>query len=126
MKKIFYLLAMIIANYAIEAQVKTPQPSPKSVLNQVVGLTDVTIDYSRQSTKGRTVFGSVTILKVESFEDVTTIAEVSFEGSCPNRSTVPKLIKPKTPVQSIRIVIHTISLSLKLNATDNPAAAQKY
>ena len=59
MKKIFYLLAMIIANYAIEAQVKTPQPSPKSVLNQVVGLTDVTIDYSRPSTKGRTVFGDL-------------------------------------------------------------------
>jgi tetratricopeptide (TPR) repeat protein len=59
MKKIFYVLAMIIANYAIEAQVKTPQPSPKSVLNQVVGLTDVTIDYSRPSAKGRIVFGDL-------------------------------------------------------------------
>jgi tetratricopeptide (TPR) repeat protein len=59
MKKIFYVLAMIIANYAIEAQVKTPQPSPKSVLNQVVGLTDVTIDYSRPSAKGRIIFGDL-------------------------------------------------------------------
>jgi hypothetical protein len=42
MRKIIYLLAMMIANYAIEAQVKTPQPSPKSTLDQVVGLTDVT------------------------------------------------------------------------------------
>ncbi len=59
MKKIIFLLAMIIANYAIEAQVKTPAPSPKSVLTQVVGLTDVTIEYSRPSAKGRNVFGDL-------------------------------------------------------------------
>ncbi|WP_395045172.1 DUF2911 domain-containing protein [Flavobacterium sp.] len=59
MKKIFFVLAMMIANYAIEAQVKTPQPSPKSTLNQIVGLTDVTVDYSRPSAKGRTVFGDL-------------------------------------------------------------------
>lgn len=52
-------MAMIIANYAIEAQVKTPAPSPKSVLTQVVGLTDVTIEYSRPSAKGRNVFGDL-------------------------------------------------------------------
>lgn len=59
MKKIIYILAMIIVNYAIEAQVKTPAPSPKSVLNQVVGLTDVTVEYSRPSAKGRIVFGDL-------------------------------------------------------------------
>jgi hypothetical protein len=59
MKKIICLLAMIIANYAVEAQVKTPQASPKSVLNQVVGLTDVTVEYSRPSAKGRIVFGDL-------------------------------------------------------------------
>ena len=50
---------MIIVSYAIEAQVKTPAPSPKSVLNQVVGLTDVTVEYSRPSAKGRTIFGDL-------------------------------------------------------------------
>ncbi|WP_298392147.1 DUF2911 domain-containing protein [Flavobacterium sp.] len=59
MRKIFILLAIAIANLAVEAQVKTPQPSPKSVLNQVVGLTDVTVDYSRPSSKGRVVFGDL-------------------------------------------------------------------
>lgn len=59
MKKIVFVLAMILANYAIEAQVKTPQSSPKSVVSQVVGLTDVTLDYSRPSAKGRTVFGDL-------------------------------------------------------------------
>ena len=59
MKKIIYLFAFVIANYAIEAQVKTPQASPKSVLTQVVGLTDVTIEYSRPSAKGRAIFGDL-------------------------------------------------------------------
>jgi len=59
MKKIFMLLAIMIANFYVQAQVKTPQASPKSVVEQVVGLTDVTVDYSRPSTKGRVVFGDL-------------------------------------------------------------------
>ncbi|MGL2963414.1 DUF2911 domain-containing protein [Flavobacterium sp. RSB2_4_14] len=59
MKKIVFMLAMIIANYAIYAQIKTPAPSPKSTLTQVVGLTDVTVEYSRPSSKGRVVFGDL-------------------------------------------------------------------
>ncbi|WP_395052965.1 DUF2911 domain-containing protein [Flavobacterium sp.] len=59
MKKVIVLLALIIANFAIEAQVKTPQPSPKATVEQVVGLTTVTVEYSRPSTKGRTVFGDL-------------------------------------------------------------------
>ncbi len=59
MRKIIYVLAMIIANYVSEAQVKTPQPSPKSTLTQVVGLTNVEIVYSRPSAKGRDVFNNL-------------------------------------------------------------------
>ena len=59
MKKFIFVFAMLIANYAIEAQVKTPQPSPKSVVQQTVGLTEVEIEYSRPSAKGRTVFGDL-------------------------------------------------------------------
>lgn len=59
MKKIIFMLAMMIANYAIEAQVKTPAPSPKATVNQVIGLTDVIVEYSRPSAKSRTVFGDL-------------------------------------------------------------------
>ena len=59
MKKIIIVLAMMIANYAIEAQVKTPQASPKCTLTQVVGLTTVEIVYSRPSAKGRDVFNNL-------------------------------------------------------------------
>ncbi len=59
MKKIILLLAFMIANFVIEAQVKTPAPSPKATLDQVVGLTNVNIEYSRPSAKGRNVFGDL-------------------------------------------------------------------
>ena len=59
MKRIIFILATLIASYVINAQVKTPQPSPHCTLTQVVGLTDITIDYSRPSAKGRTIFGDL-------------------------------------------------------------------
>ena len=59
MRKIIYVLAMIIANFVTEAQVKTPQPSPKSTLTQIVGLTTVEVVYSRPSAKGRDVFNNL-------------------------------------------------------------------
>lgn len=59
MKKIIFILTSLIASYVINAQVKTPAPSPHCSLTQVVGLTDVTVDYSRPSAKGRIVFGDL-------------------------------------------------------------------
>lgn len=59
MKKIFIALTILIASFTADAQLKTPQPSPKSVVNQVVGLTDVEIEYSRPGVKGRTIFGDL-------------------------------------------------------------------
>ena len=59
MKRIIFVLATIIASYVLNAQVKTPAPSPHSTLTQVVGLTDVTLDYSRPSAKGRVIFGDL-------------------------------------------------------------------
>lgn len=59
MRKILIALAIIITQFTIEAQVKTPQASPKSEIKQVVGLTDVEIVYSRPSARGRAVFGNL-------------------------------------------------------------------
>ncbi len=58
MKKVFFSL-FLVASFTVNAQVKTPQPSPSSKLEQKVGLTDVTIEYSRPSVKGRTIFGDL-------------------------------------------------------------------
>lgn len=59
MKKILIALAIIITQFTIEAQVQTPQASPKATVNQVVGLTDVEVVYSRPSARGRAVFGNL-------------------------------------------------------------------
>jgi len=44
------------------AQIQTPQPSATASVTTVVGLTDVKIDYSRPSAKGRKIFGEGTAL----------------------------------------------------------------
>ncbi|MGL2994610.1 DUF2911 domain-containing protein [Flavobacterium sp. TSSA_36] len=59
MKKIIIALAVFIANFTIEAQVKTPAPSPKATIMQTVGLTEVEVVYSRPAAKGRPVFGNL-------------------------------------------------------------------
>ena len=59
MRNFVFILASLIASYFSQAQIKTPQPSPKSTLTQVVGLTDVTIEYSRPSVKGRAIYGDL-------------------------------------------------------------------
>lgn len=58
-KKIIALVLFVGLTYTTNAQVETPQPSPFSKVEQVVGLTDVTIEYSRPGVKGRTIFGDL-------------------------------------------------------------------
>lgn len=52
-------MAVVGITSTINAQIKTPQPSPATKMEQVVGLTDVTIEYSRPGMKGRTIFGDL-------------------------------------------------------------------
>ena len=60
MKKSFSLLLTFFAFVTFTiAQVRTPAPSPSSKVTQMVGLTEVTIEYSRPSVKGRTIFGDL-------------------------------------------------------------------
>ena len=59
MKKILLSLFVVALTTNINAQVKTPAPSPSSKIEQAVGLTDVTVEYSRPGMKGRTIFGNL-------------------------------------------------------------------
>jgi tetratricopeptide (TPR) repeat protein len=59
MKRIILALAFFIVNMTIDAQVKTPAPSPKATISQLVGLTEVEVSYSRPGAKGRTIFGDL-------------------------------------------------------------------
>ncbi|MGB5403661.1 MAG: DUF2911 domain-containing protein, partial [Robiginitalea sp.] len=53
------LILALSAGFLGGAQMQTPAPSPGSTLEQMVGLTEVTVKYSRPSMKGRTVFGNL-------------------------------------------------------------------
>ena len=59
MKKFTLLLCMMSIGFFMKAQIQTPAPSPFSTLEQKVGLTDVTVKYSRPAMKGRKVFGDL-------------------------------------------------------------------
>ena len=50
------MFAMVVA-FSLDAQIETPQPSPFTKIEQKVGLTDVTLEYSRPGMKGRKIFG---------------------------------------------------------------------
>ncbi len=59
MKKLFVLTVFVLTSLSLEAQIDTPAPSPFSKVEQKVGLTDVTLEYSRPSMRGRTIFGDL-------------------------------------------------------------------
>src|SRR6478752_2813859 len=59
MKKSILMLALILGSFAIQAQVKTPQPSPRAYVSQTVGLTEVELEYSRPGAKKRIIFGDL-------------------------------------------------------------------
>lgn len=59
MKKILVSITLFLVCLPAFSQVKTPQASPKSSVTQTVGLTEVVVDYSRPSAKGRTIFGGL-------------------------------------------------------------------
>lgn len=59
MKKLVLCVFALTLVFSVNAQIETPQPSPSSKIEQKVGLTDVTVEYSRPGVRGREVFGSL-------------------------------------------------------------------
>ena len=59
MRKFSLFIAIVLAASTALAQQRTPRPSPKASLTQTIGITDVTINYSRPGVKGRTIWGGL-------------------------------------------------------------------
>lgn len=57
-KLIFTIFAFTVFAFTADAQIKTPAPSPSATVNQMVGLTEVTVEYSRPSMNDRTIFAA--------------------------------------------------------------------
>ena len=58
-KKLTILCFVLGVATAVNAQIKTPQPSPATKITQMVGLTEMTLEYSRPAMRGRTIFGDL-------------------------------------------------------------------
>lgn len=63
MKKLFFnfcalALLAFFTTTAIQAQNNKPAPSPASKVTQTVGLTEITVEYSRPGVKGRKIFAA--------------------------------------------------------------------
>jgi len=59
MKKLILAFATLTLSFGVNAQIETPQPSPFSTIEQKVGLTDVTLEYSRPNMRDREIFGDL-------------------------------------------------------------------
>lgn len=68
---------VLIASDPVSAQLRLPRPSPKATSMQTIGITDVTIVYSRPGVKGRKIWGDWP-------------AEAKGEGTLDNQNARPK------------------------------------
>jgi tetratricopeptide (TPR) repeat protein len=58
--KILAACTMVIATFASEAQITTPRtPSPAASVTQTIGISNVTVNYSRPAVRGREVWGKM-------------------------------------------------------------------
>lgn len=59
MKNLLMIALVFVASFTTNAQIETPQPSPEAKIEQKVGLTDLTLEFSRPSMRGRAIFGDL-------------------------------------------------------------------
>ena len=77
-------------NPITKLKITTPQPSPKATVEQRVGLTDVSVEYSRPGVKGRAIFGDLVPFGktwrtgANSNTKVTFSSDVSIDGQTLN------------------------------------------
>jgi len=85
-----------------QAQIKTPAPSPSAKVMQTVGLTDVEVEYSRPSVKGRTVFGEDALVSygqiwrtgANAVTKITFSEDVNVQGADLKKGSYAVLTKP--------------------------------
>ena len=59
MKRTILIMVALVFSFSVNAQIQTPAPSPFAKVEQKVGLTDVSLEYSRPNMRGRTIFGGL-------------------------------------------------------------------
>ena len=102
MNKVVLFLLAIVASFTVEAQINTPAPSPSAKLMQTVGLTEVTVDYSRPSMRGRKIYGDLVPFNTlwrtgaNSYTKITFDTDVTIGDSEVKAGTYSIFTKPGT------------------------------
>ncbi|HMP30909.1 MAG TPA: DUF2911 domain-containing protein, partial [Saprospiraceae bacterium] len=113
--QLLFLGALMICTMGLNAQIVTPQPSPSSTISQRFGLTDATIEYSRPSAKGRTIFGKEGIVPngdiwrtgANSATKITFSTDVKVEGADLKKGSYAILTKPDATSWEVQFHTHT-------------------
>lgn len=115
MKKIvlnlFMIALMAFCVTDAQAQIKTPSASPSSKITQSIGLTDVTVEYSRPSVKDRDIFGAnglvpygkVWRLGANAATKITFGDDVALNGTAIPKGTYAFLAVPSANSWSLEI-----------------------
>ena len=94
------MVALLVLSFTINAQITTPQPSPGASFTQNVGLTEIKVEYSRPSMKGRKIFGGVVPfgelyrLGANSATKFTTTDSITIAGKGLAKGTYVMMAKP--------------------------------
>ena len=116
-KAIFILSLLFLTGTAIDlsAQIRTPAASPGAKMEQRVGLTDITLEYSRPSAKGRTVFaanglvpfGEIWRAGANQATKITFSDDVKVGGQALKKGAYAILAKPGATEWSVMFYEHT-------------------
>lgn len=131
MKKVALPLFVALISLSMGAQVQTPQPSPKAKVVQTVGLTEVSVEYSRPSMRGRTIFGDLgpygEIWRTGANENttITFSDDVVLEGGKSLKAgTYALYTVPKAAVWTLIFYTDTNNWGTPQNWDDSKVAAQ--
>lgn len=111
-KSLFLLLFCAMGTTILNAQLQTPAPSPAAKMEQKIGLTDVTVEYSRPSKKGRMIFGDVVPYDAvwrtgaNAATKITFSDDVTFGGTEVKKGSYALMTKPGKKTWSVMLYPH--------------------
>lgn len=119
MKKLLLILAAGLFGYTANAQ-DLPKPSPLAKMEQMVGLTNISVEYSRPSKKGRTIFGDLVPydqiwrLGANASTKITITTDITIQGKALKAGTYSVLAIPNVDIWTL-----VFNTDLELRGTGN-------